>query len=149
VARDPDRRAWRRGDDDAVKIAMGFVACIVAMRVFKGTLPPNAHLMAFAALWVSYGGAVVRIKPLAGAALVASGLAYAGVAYTGSPTHYGVPLMVVADISGYAALAALLIGAGGGRLHRHNRPFGLGRDSGRGRVLVVHSHSVAAQKKKA
>ena len=130
--------SWWRGDLTTMRIALGFVACIGLMRLFKLALPPDLHLLAFAALWVAFGGAVVRIKPLAGAALVLSGLAYAGVAYTGAPTHYGVPLMVVSDIAGYVALAVLFAGSGGGKSVRRNSPVLMARDN-RGRPVLARA----------
>jgi len=128
--------AYRRGDRDAALICVGIAVCIGLMRLFKLALPPDLHLLAFAALWVAFGGAVVRVRPLAGAALVLSGLAYAGVAFVGSPTHYGVPLMVVSDIAGYVALAVLFAGSGGGKSVRRNSPVLMARDNSGRPVLA-------------
>ena len=105
-----------RRDRRAAAVALGLAACVVIARLFKATLPEELHLIGIAGLLVSFGSWAVRRKPVAGALIVASGLCYMLVEYSGSSTTYGVPLMILADIAGYGALFVLFLGGrGGGR----------------------------------
>ena len=137
--------AWARGDRDAVRIALGFAACVALMRVFKGALPEDLHLIAFAALWVAFGAAAVRVRPLAGAALILSGLSYGLVALVGAPTHYGIPPMVAADVAGYVGLAVLFVGVGGGKRRRVPGTPDLGRDHRGRRILADRGDCLCQQ----
>ena len=127
---------WRWAVAEA---ALAILLAVALMRLFKAGLPPDLCFVAWAALWTATGAWVVgraiaasnRAAGAAGGFCIISGL-IDGASWLVQPatTLWSVPVMV-ADLSLFAALAALFWGACGGRGNRilaGQRPFAVVSD---------------------
>ena len=121
----------------AARACLALIWALAITRVFKATLPPDVAFIAWAALWVSVGGWIVRLgmmaedrgAALAGGAAILSGLLDALAWLWGSAPAIWSPVVMGADLCVAAALAALLWSAAGGKPARLSE--------GRGRLALA------------
>lgn len=105
---------------------LGLIWAIVLTRIFKAGLPVDLAFVAWAALWVSAGGWIMRRAmaagerhmAVAGGLCVVSGLSYGAAWLAGANAVLWALPMMAADLAVIAALACLAMGAAGGTRDR-------------------------------